>query len=737
MIAPINTGQQTDLKPWLIPDDAFELLYDAYVFRGRVRKRFGSYLMNQSVAGAVAPIYSRLSIQLPNTDPITGNASGTVPGKVFQPGQMFAIGDQMYTVQTTGTPVAMLNTGVGTGTYDTSNGNYVITGAAALDTPVYFFPATPVMGFIVYEDDMINNEPVYAFDTQFSYQYITGRWIRLTGSMATLPGANVWTGSDSQFMWGYTYRGLSNSDYYLFVTNFNAPDFLRYWDGVDWHFFYPILNGLFRLITARLVVPFKDRLIYLNTVESNEGIQATNGATNATDPVTGSFTGIVPGYVAIGYKDGQKFLVGTTVYSVASSLPGPQAMTVTTIYTTSNPNSPTPPTATFNVSTGDVVIVGNGNNPKQNVYFLPNNSTPQTGNQFNYVNRCRYSQNGNPISPNAFVDTIGGKGGYIDAATKEQIVSCEFLKDRLIVYFEKSTWELVYTGNEILPFRWQQINTELGAEATFSTVPFDKVVLGIGNVGVHACNGSNVERIDNNIPNDVFDIENNNEGVFRVYGIRDFFVEMVYWTFPDDEAGSIYPNRVLTYNYKTGAWAFNRDSITAFGYWQSQGGVVWLNNLATWEESIEPWNSGTLQSHFRQVIAGNQEGFIFVIDTESTRNAPALQISNMTFNPDLLTLTVVNHNLSPEDPDFPDYIVIENAQGVTGVNDLILPVYSVLDVNNFTIKVPAFAGVYKGGGTIARVSNIDIYTKQYNFYVNQGVNANINKVDLYLYKTSD
>ena len=56
---------------------------------------------------------------------------------------------------------------------------------------------------------------------------------------------------------------------------------------------------------------------------------------------------------------------------------------------------------------------------------------------------------------------IADGGGYIDASTEEQIVSAEFIKDRLIVYFERSTWELAYTGNEVLPFVWQKINTEL------------------------------------------------------------------------------------------------------------------------------------------------------------------------------------------------------------------------------------------------------------------------------------
>jgi len=36
LVGPINTGLERDLKPFLIADDAFTLLQNCYVFRGRV-----------------------------------------------------------------------------------------------------------------------------------------------------------------------------------------------------------------------------------------------------------------------------------------------------------------------------------------------------------------------------------------------------------------------------------------------------------------------------------------------------------------------------------------------------------------------------------------------------------------------------------------------------------------------------------------------------------------------------
>src|ERR1700679_2506224 len=117
LIAPINTGLQTDARPWLIPDDAFTQLTNAYCFRGRVRKRFGSIYMNQ------IPLSSRLGVQV---GVITGGAlSGTVPGDQFNIGQAFSIGTEIFTVQALGTPVIMLDTGTTTvHTFNTTTGAF-------------------------------------------------------------------------------------------------------------------------------------------------------------------------------------------------------------------------------------------------------------------------------------------------------------------------------------------------------------------------------------------------------------------------------------------------------------------------------------------------------------------------------------------------------------------------------------------------------------------------------------
>lgn len=629
-IAPYDksSGMQTNARPWLIPDEAFAILLNAYVFRGRIRKRFGSTWLGDS------PLLTRLRVQV-NTL-AGGAANGIVPGIQFKIGQAFSIGTEFFTVfQANG---AMLDTGVSaTHTFNTANGAYSFTGVTQPNgTAVFWYPALPVMGLLVFENAALENELTIAFDTEFAYQYLNG-WTRLAGEIT--PGAATWTGTDSQFFWGTTWTGADPSTKVFFVTNFNQnePNFMRFFVNGNWDNFRPQIDAVPDFLNSALIlVPFKNRLIAFNTWEG---------------PV---------------------------------ALPG-----------------------------------------------------------LNYQNRARWSQVGSPLDALAWRQDLAGRGNALDCPTTESIVTVEFVKDRLIVFFERSTWEFVYTGNQAYPFAWQQINTELGAESTFSVVPFDKVCIGIGNVGIHACNGSNVERIDDKIPDEVFQIHNANTGIQRVYGIRDYSVEMVYWTFPDedDEDGQNsfpYPNRILVYNYKNGTWSFNDDSITVFGYFWPQLGITWDSNQWTWDSDIS-WSGGAVQSLNQQVIAGNQEGYTFLINPNMPRNASVLQITNIAVALNQVTITAFNHNLRVN-----DYILITGIVDSTGnlqtLNNTIVRVDQLVDANTFSFSVlppPILAGTYQGGGLIARVSNIFIFTKEYNFYAEQGRNAYVSKIDFMVDSTSE
>jgi hypothetical protein len=640
-IAPYDkeSGLVNSVRPWLISDSAWSQLNNVYCWRGRIRKRFGSrWLGNDQFS-------SRLRAGIAETD-----GSGNTPPGTFTPtdslfnliitpavGQAFSIGEFIYTVVTLNAPYNLLrNDGVvATATFNAITGEVVIHGAPA-NTLVYYYPALPVMGLLSMENTAFEDPITIAFDTRMAYDYTGTGFERM--SVEISPDASIWSGQNWQYFWGASWVGVDPFQYAFFVTNYNENEKMRSLTFTApatyaWDFFYPQINATnpkipldIFLQSARILVPFHNRLVAFNTWENENGMLR------------------------------------------------------------------------------------------------------------HYPFRARWCGLNNPLNVNSWRQDIPGQGSGLDLPVNQEIVTVQFIKDRCIVFAERSTWELVYTGNQISPFAWQQINEELGAESTFSHVPFDKISIGIGNVGIQSCNGSNVERIDIQIPDEVFSIHQADDGIERVYGIRDYFVEMVYWALPSitQDVNFPYPNRVLTYNYRNNTWAYNDDSITVFGYIQLSTGVTWDSTTVTWDDPI-PWDSGQTQPLFRLVIAGNQEGYVVQVNADDATNAPALQITNLQVVDNLLIFTVIDHNFRGG-----EYIYV---QGVTAtgnlglVNNLIFQVQQDLGSPNtfnaiYSQSAAFLNGEYEGGGTIARVSQINMYSKEFNFYQTEGKNAAINKVDM-------
>lgn len=639
MIAPFNSGIQADMKPWLIAEDAFQTLSNAYCWRGRITKRFGSeFVGNVGDTSLQSPLFNRLRILIGTTSNV-GNLSGTVPGTLFAQGQLFSIGDVIYTVSNSaaGAQATLLSTpGTVTHTYNITNGAYVFVGAP-INTPVYFYPADSVQTITNYESGYFNDFPAIAFDTQFAYIFAGGGWNRL--------GTAQWHGTNLDFYWCWNWVSEVNLTL-LFISNFNytlgAPgpndDPMYYYDGAVFTVFQPLFSNAPNqaIITAQLIVPFKNRLLLLGTVEQDAG-----------------------------------------------------------------------------------------------------------GNNVLYQQRVRYSAAGSPTNAAAYIENddagyIGG--GYVDATTTDAIVSLNLFRNRLIVYFTNSVWELVYTGIDTLPFAWQQLNSELGCESPYSVIPFDQFSLAMGSVGIHSCNGVQVQRIDDKIPNAVFEILQTAHEPSRVKGIRDYYLELAYWSVPfvTDNLQATWPSAIIVYNYVNQTWATFNDSITAFGYFYQQDGPTWTTYGAfPWEDLGVSWDSGQTQANQRTIIAGNQEGFIFGINPVVQRNAPSLQVTNIVSTPGYGRATIINHNLAPS-----PYLHLENMNGILfpergNTNSGIFEVDQVIDINTVLLTDANFTGTYNGGGTAALVSQVYVVTKDFNPYVDKARNFYIHKIDFGVNKTSE
>lgn len=572
LIAPLEIGTIKNLKPWLTPENAFRSLINCYLYKSRIRKRFGSHLLGGSLGSA------QLQYELGKTDD-QGKFSTEI---TLTRGQAVEIGGKRFTIQSA-SPFQYypLNDIIKLSYAD----NKLQIENAPAQSSIGFFPALPVQGLLLRETGEVNFEDTVAFDTRRSYRHLNNKWV-------SLGGVNTWSGDDTNFFWGVNYRGENAYQTYLYVVNYVAADGIRYLPNTsnDWIMIKPKTSEG-ELHTARLLVGFRDRLIALNTKE------------------------LCGGAVRV------------------------------------------------------------------------------------YPSRARWSQFGDPRNPDVSWLDARGRGDFRDAPTRQQIIGARIIKGHLIVYFERSTWELQYTGYDGYLFEWKQINSELGCESTFSTVPFDESVIAVGNVGIHACNGVAVGRIDEQIPKEVYKIHSCCASVERVYGIRDFVQEMVYWTVPYHRGNSRFPNRILAYNYVEKAYSYFFDSFTCFGYHQRRRDITWRNAYQfypNWRSAKEAWNSGKSRSAFPDIIAGNQQGIVFVIDPQNNTNAPSLVISEVQDR----VLTIINHNLT-----LYDYIRIESTGKIVKINRVI---------SDDQIEVDEYLTTEAAGDMVRRVSNWYVKTKQFN-----------------------
>ncbi len=723
-VGPYTLGVQQNMKPFMVPEEAFPDMMNAYVFRGRVEKKAGYQLLGRlqrnytsaslgNITSATATINLKsllgitettaiiasgfvITVGAPDSQTLTDNGDGTIT---------------IAPVNAAKITVATVNyvTGIITLTWGG------VVGASAATFTGGYFPGLPVMGIRTYEiPTLVNDEQTIFFDTKYAYQYSAG--------MQELPStlAVTWTGTDSQQFWSTNYQYDSTNQPLFWVTN-NVPGLHQY--------AVTLFGGAaagppstVNVTAAGNTFPLGATVYFVNLA----GVGAANNLTTGTVTVAGDpiFTISNPGTGVFANGAVTGMAVSPNVQVSGDGIRN---------YNGTTWQNFNPAVNTINVVEGALLIVPY----KGRLVLLSTWEGNSGGTVERFQQRARWSQNvgqGGDILDynNGWRDDIAGRGGFDDAATNEAIISCGFVKDELIVYFEKSTWKLIYTSNEAgQPFVWQRINSELGAESTFSAVQFDNGLIAFGNVGIHTSNGSAVERMDTAIPDEVFNAHNNVDGPLRTSGIRDFYQEIVYFAYADQYQNTpspmgkiFYPNKMMIYNYRNNTFSFFNDNATAMGYFQRIQDTPWSQLTFPWSAWNSPWNSGVLDAQFPNVAFGNQQGFIEIIEPFFTSNASSLYVKTFVGN----TVVSPQHNLFDG-----DYVVFHNCQGLTNVNDVSFQI-EVVDQDTFTIDGTA-VGVYSGNGLIEVPSSLKILTKQFTPFWSKGKRYELKYLDILVDRT--
>jgi len=766
VVGPLNKGLRNDVTAFNIDNDSFPTLINAYQWRGRVKRKRGTSLLGRlqryigTTNGAGTLVVTILPVPIQ-----TGVVSFAVGTDVFiDPGTTADPGTQtLITNSTTGTGTLNRVTGVLTITTSKLNTDVIyyprqpVLGLEDFVLATNAFPGTIAFD-INYAYNISTSDP-YAITNISFYKNASTDVTNLPGYAAKTTWTPIWwNGQDYQQFWTVNYAGA------LWATNGIETPFDTTNIGMP---FYgptttPALTAAaqvsattvdFTVAGNNLVV---GDFVFANEFVGGSGLNFQSGyVTTAgnTFRVTFPFATIAAG----AYTPGILQLL-TTQNSTTADLAkdcirwydgDPTTGVVPTAFSTGKGwvnYCPPLSQAIYSISNlpaaiyylvGARIIVPF----KDRLLFLGPVVQSSSGSPIYLQDTVIYSQNGTPYytasytnTPSAVIDTPvsatnvfhsilvpinqtstspamfedqTGFGGFISAGVDERLNTVSTSRDALIMGFDTLQIRFIFTGNDISPFEFYLINSELGSSSTFSAINVDKGVITRGSRGFLLTGQTECVRIDSEIPDEVFEFNLQNNGVERVCSQRDYINEWIYFTYPGDQNSFKFPNQTLLYNYRDVSWALIYEAYTTYGSFRRQSGFIWStvgNTYPTWADWNDPWSAGTSNLFQQEVISGNQQGFILFRD-EGTGEGNSLYIQNIAAS----VITSPDHVLSDD-----DFIIITGCLGTVGsqVNGKIFKVTNSTQ-NTFTINPLIASGTYLGGGFITRLYVPYIQTKQF------------------------
>ncbi len=537
-------------------------------------------------------------------NPVTGTYPGYVQKTVTTPTptswngedyqQFWSTNYQGAFWVTNGIEVPFIGNSIGMQFAPASNIVYVSNTATTITVTIT--PNVLVVGDFVFFNEWNASNSVLNFQAGY-VTAVAGTTVTITIPTATL-GAGPFTPGIIQYLTNRSDPTIDCIRWYDGDPTNGSPTSPTFLTGLGWVNFMPPLSFLdfsianipprqYYLVGARMIVPFKDRLLFLGAV-----VQASTGT---------------PIYL----QDTIVFSQNGTAYYTAS-------------FPAANSGSVSLPTTQFTE------------------ILVPVNQT---------------------ATPSAYFEDQTGFGGFVSAGIDQPIITSSVNEDVLLIGFDPSTQtKLIYSGNDIIPFNFYQINSEYGASSTFSNINLDKGAYTIGNRGIVITSQDQCGRIDLDIPDQVFQFNLLNNGNERVTSQRDFINEWVYFTYLANEFSQgtettiKFPNQTLFYNYRDSSWGIFNESYTHYGQYRLTSSLIWANVgqiYPRWKDWNDSWDSGETTAAQPDIIAGNQQGFVLVRD-EGTAEGASLTI--MSFNASLVTS--ISHGLN--EGDFVGSIFDEN-----------------------------------------------------------------------------
>lgn len=651
IVGPVNRGLRTDRTPFVIDNDSFPTLQNAYQWRGRVKRKRGTSTLGRLTRFIdSSPTYGSFLIML------NGSGNGNILNSFhlqtngsIVPGVTF-IDETTLVVYTDPLKDGTLSP---SGTINYATGDITIVASAGhnLLASFSYYPDLPVMGL---EDlSLVSTQfpGTLAFDTTYSYNINTSSPFNIYDvsfyknpiTNANTPGyirkpsgswtPTTWNGQNYQQFWATNYQGA------LWATN-----------GIDTD---PVTLGTigmqFSHVTAiAILTPTTVNI----TVTGPNLVVGDFVFLNEFDPAIITGINYQSGYITAGSSPGV-----ITVTLPFATLAGAGGLTTAGIvqYLTNRSDitkdclrwydgdptsgiSPLPSSSKgwvnfapplnniilfpfFSISDlppAQYYLVGARMiTPfKDRLLFLGPIVQTSTGSPIYLQDTIIFSQNGTPYytasftgdpslattqfhqilvpdnqtaSPIAYWEDLTGFGGFISAGIENPITTVGSNEDVLVVGFSKIQTKLVSTGDGITPFLFYSTNSELGSGSTFSTIQLDKGVLTRGDRGYIISDQTGAQRFDEEILDQVFQINLQDHGSERFSAQRDFVNEWIYFTYPSNEFINYTNGNPYTFPNQTLFYNYRDQSWSIFNETYTTYGQFRKSDGLTWN-SAPIWN---------------------------------------------------------------------------------------------------------------------------------------------------
>lgn len=218
--------------------------------------------------------------------------------------------------------------------------------------------------------------------------------------------------------------------------------------------------------------------------------------------------------------------------------------------------------------------------------------------------RIRWSVAGDPE------DIVGAGSGFVDLAdTPDWITGACLYKDRLLIFKERSIWELVYVGGTTIFVPVRRVDG-VGCSASNTMISLGDYVIFFGTDGIYLYDTYTMIPISDPIYPLLYPTDTKIVNLEFLNRARAVYVEEIeeYWLVLPTQ-GQI-PNLLLKYNFGTESWTRVDREITAFGYYSIAPGAAWIDEVGNWTNWAGIWMDHLQAPGAPTTLAGDSLGNI-------------------------------------------------------------------------------------------------------------------------------